>query len=233
MAIWNMGSVPMITWEPWLTDFENSLHPHLPLRDERNRHGLGAVARGDYDFYVDAWAAGAAAFGKPLLIRVGHEMNDPYRYPWGPQNNTKEGSSSRRGSMSSSAFDEPALATCSGSGLPTSPMNTGELYYPGREYVDWVSTGTLNFGTVAHWSQWWTFYELFGMKYDALASFAKPVMIDEVRLAGGGRRFGRLWVPGRAHRSASEVPGRESPAVLQCAGRSDAYLPEGRLVDRR
>ena len=60
-AIWDMGSVPMVTWEPWLTDFENARHPHLPLRDARDRHGLAAVARGDYDFYMDAWAAEAAA----------------------------------------------------------------------------------------------------------------------------------------------------------------------------
>ena len=55
--------------------------------------------------------------------------------------------------------------------------------------MDWVSTGTLNFGTVANWSQWWTFYELFGMKYESLASFGKPVMIDEFgSLAVGGDR---------------------------------------------
>ena len=187
-AIWNMGSVPMITWEPWLTDFENSLHPHLPLRDERNRHGLGAVARGDYDFYVDAWAADAAAFGKPLLLRVGHEMNDPYRYPWGPQNNTKEEFIAAWQHVVE-RFRRAGAHNVLWVWAPHVAYEYWELYYPGREYVDWVSTGTLNFGTVAHWSQWWTFYELFGMKYDALASFAKPVMIDEFgSLAVGGDR---------------------------------------------
>jgi hypothetical protein len=187
-AIWNMGSVPMITWEPWLTDFENSLHPHLPLRDARHRHGLGAVARGDYDFYVDAWAADAAAFGKPLLLRVGHEMNDPYRYPWGPQNNTKEEFIAAWRHVVE-RFRRAGARNVIWVWAPHVAYEYWELYYPGREYVDWVSTGTLNFGTVAHWSQWWTFYELFGMKYEALASFAKPVMIDEFgSLAVGGDR---------------------------------------------
>ena len=89
-AVWDMGSLPVITWEPWLTDFENARHPLLPLRDARDRHGLTAVARGDYDFYIDLWASEAARFGKPFFLRFGHEMNDPYRYPWGPQNNSKE-----------------------------------------------------------------------------------------------------------------------------------------------
>ncbi|MEO7964612.1 MAG: cellulase, partial [Gemmatimonadaceae bacterium] len=89
-AIWDLGSVPVITWEPWLTDFDNALHPRLPLREVREKHGLVGIASGDYDFYIDAWAREAAAFGHPIFVRFAHEMNDPYRYPWGPQNNTKE-----------------------------------------------------------------------------------------------------------------------------------------------
>jgi hypothetical protein len=187
-AIWSIGSVPMVTWEPWLTDFENSLHPHLPLRDARDRHGLAAVARGDYDFYVDAWAADAAAFGKPVFVRVGHEMNDPYRYPWGPQNNTKEEFIAAWRHVVE-RFRRAGAHNVLWVWAPHVAYQYWELYYPGDEYVDWVSTGTLNFGTVANWSRWWTFYELFGMKYERLASFGKPVMIDEFgSLAVGGDR---------------------------------------------
>ncbi len=187
-AVWSIGSVPMITWEPWLTDFENSLHPHLPLRDGRDRHGLSAVARGDYDFYVDAWAADAAAFGKPLFVRLGHEMNDPYRYPWGPQNNTKEEFISAWRHVVE-RFRAAGAHNVIWVWAPHVAYQYWELYYPGDEYVDWVSTGALNFGTVANWSQWWTFHELFGMKYDALSSFGTPVMVDEFgALAVGGDR---------------------------------------------
>jgi hypothetical protein len=187
-AISNIGSVPMVTWEPWLTDFENGLHPHLPLRDARNRHGLGAVARGEYDFYLDQWAADAAAFGKPLFVRVGHEMNDPYRYPWGPQNNTKEEFIAAWRHIVD-RFRRAGARNVIWIWAPHVAYQYWELYYPGREYVDWVSTGTLNFGTVANWSQWWSFDELFGMKYEMLASFGNPVMIDEFgSLAVGGDR---------------------------------------------
>ena len=86
-AVHAIGSIPVITWEPWLTDFENSKHPTLPLRTERDRNGLKAIANGQYDFYIDRWAAAAAAQEYPILVRFAHEMNDPYRYPWGPQNN--------------------------------------------------------------------------------------------------------------------------------------------------
>ena len=55
-AIVDLGSIPVITWEPWLVDFENAAHPQLRLRDDRDEHGLGDVAAGVYDFYVDEWA---------------------------------------------------------------------------------------------------------------------------------------------------------------------------------
>jgi hypothetical protein len=219
-AIWSMGSVPMITWEPWLTDFENSLHPHLPLRDARDRNGLGAVARGDYDFYVDAWAAEAAAFGKPLFLRVGHEMNDPYRYPWGPQNNTKEEFIAAWRHIVE-RFREAGAHNVIWIWAPHVAYEYWELYYPGSEYVDWVSTGTLNFGTVANWSLWWTFYELFGMKYAALASFGKPVMIDEFgSLAVGGDRA--EWYRGALSGLPEKYPGVR--ALLFFNAREDQTL---------
>jgi beta-mannanase len=176
----------MVTWEPWLTDFENAQHPHLPLRADRDRHGLADVARGGYDVYIDTWAAAAAEFARPILVRFGHEMNDPYRYPWGPQNNTKEDFIAAWRHVVE-RFRQAGADNVLWIWAPHVAYEHWELYYPGDDYVDWVSTGALNFGTVAHWSEWWSFRELFGQKYDAMASFGKPVMIDE---------FGSLTVGG-------------------------------------
>jgi beta-mannanase len=187
-AVSGLGSIPLVTWEPWLTDFESARHPHLPLRDARDRHGMGAVARGDYDFYIDAWAAAAARFGKPFLLRFAHEMNDPYRYPWGPQHNTKEEyiAAWRR------VVDRFRAAGANNVVWVWSPHVAYEywdLYYPGDDYVDWVATGTLNFGPIAQWSRWWTFAEIFGEKYPRMAAFGKPIMVAELgSLAVGGDR---------------------------------------------
>ncbi|HET9866447.1 MAG TPA: hypothetical protein VFQ06_04075, partial [Nitrospira sp.] len=82
-----LGSVPMITWEPWVTDFDTRLRPNLPA--EREYASLAAIGKGDYDFYIVPWARAAAAFKKPIFLRFAHEMNDPYRYPWGPQNGNR------------------------------------------------------------------------------------------------------------------------------------------------
>jgi len=188
-AISDMGSVPVITWEPWLTDFENTRHPSLPLRDARDRHGLVAVARGDYDFYVDMWAAEAAQFSRPLFLRFAHEMNDPYRYPWGPQNNTKEEFIDAWRHVRE-RFERAGAHNVIWTWSPHVGYPYWDTYYPGSQYVDWVATGVLNFGWVGQqWSQWWTFREIFGVKYPLLASFGKPVMVAEFgSLAVGGDR---------------------------------------------
>jgi hypothetical protein len=185
-TIWTLGSVPVVTWEPWLSAFESARHPHLPLRDQRDWGGLEAVADGEYDFYVDAWASAAAEFGRPLFVRFAHEMNDPYRYPWGPQNNTKEQfiaawrhvvqRARRAGAHNVVWVWSPHLA-----------YDYWDLYYPGDEYVDWVASSALNYGPIARWSEWWSFDEIFGRKYPRLAQIGKPVMVAE---------FGTLRVGG-------------------------------------
>jgi beta-mannanase len=146
------------------------------------------VAGGQYDFYVDAWASAAARFGKPIMIRFGHEMNDPYRYPWGPQNNTKE-----EYILAWRHVVERFRAAGATNVLwvwsPHVAYEYWDLYYPGDTYVDWVATGVLNFGPIAQWSKWWTVEEIFGTKYERLASFGKPVRIAELgSLAVGGDR---------------------------------------------
>lgn len=189
-AIWDMGSVPVITWEPWLTDFENARHPHLPLRNARERHGMSAVAQGDYDFYIDSWAADAARLGKPLFLRFAHEMNDPYRYPWGPQNNSKEEHIAAWRHVRD-RFERAGAHNVIWTWSPHVAYPYWETYYPGSAYVDWVATGVLNFGDVGQqWSKWWSFDEIFGKKYQLLASFDKPIMIAEfASLAVGGDRI--------------------------------------------
>jgi hypothetical protein len=205
-AIVGLGSIPVVTWEPWLTDFESVKHPGIPLRDARDRHGLVQVARGDYDFYIDAWAAEAARFGRPFFVRFAHEMNDPYRYPWGPQNNTKEEYISAWRHVVE-RFRRAGATNVIWVWSPHVAYEYWDLYYPGDAYVDWVATGVLNFGPIAQWSKWWTFAEIFGQKYPRLASFAKPVMIAELAsLTVGGDR--EAW-----YRDAIESIPREYPAV--------------------
>ena len=187
-AIRDFGSIPVITWEPWLTDFDGERRSHLPRREVRENGGLAGIANGFYDFYIDEWAADAAKYGDPLIIRFAHEMNDGYRYPWGPQNNRREDyiAAWRR---VVERFRAAGANNVVWVWSPHIAYEHWERYYPGDAYVDWVATGVLNYGPIAQWSQWWTFEEIFGAKYPAMAAFGKPIMIAEFgTLAVGGNR---------------------------------------------
>lgn len=187
-AISDIGSIPVITWEPWLVDFENRLHPDIPLRDDRDRTGLADIAAGTYDFYIDAWAESAAGFNRPLLLRFAHEMNDPYRYPWGPQNNEpSEFIAAWRHVVQ--RFRDAGADNVLWVWSPHVAYEGFDAFYPGDDVVDWTGTGVLNYGTVANWSRWWSFEEIFGQRYPGLARYGKPVMIAEFgSLAVGGDR---------------------------------------------
>ena len=54
-AIVRIGSVPMITWEPWLGKFSKENLPKIKDPEIRNNHGLKSVANGDYDLFIKEW----------------------------------------------------------------------------------------------------------------------------------------------------------------------------------
>jgi beta-mannanase len=187
-SILEMGSVPLITWEPWLTDFDREKHPGLKVITKRDGHGMRDVADGSYDFYLASWAEECKKAGGQIFIRFGHEMNDPYRYPWGPQNNSaKEFIAAWK--HVHSIFNSKGATNVIWVWSPHPAYGWFDAYYPGDKYVDYVGVGTLNYGTVASWSQWWTFDEIFGKYYGFMAKYKKPIMLTEFGSLGvGGKR---------------------------------------------
>ncbi len=181
-----LGSIPVITWEPWLNDFTEDDIPGLPEIEERDKNGLKSIASGLYDSYLKEWALDAKAQEITLLIRLGHEMNDPYRYPWGPQNNESQDFIDAWKHVVE-LFRQEKVENVLWVWAPHLAYGKFKDFYPGDEYVDWIATGTLNYGTVAPWSQWWTFDEIFAKYYEELATYKKPIMLAE---------FGSLEVGG-------------------------------------
>lgn len=187
-SILELGSIPVITWEPWLTDFDIEKYPQLKKPELRDKKGLTDVAKGVYDFYIREWAQEAAKINSPIFLRVGHEMNDPYRYPWGPQNNTaKEYIAAWKHIRA--VFKQQGASNVLWVWSPHPAYGFFKEFYPGDSLVDVVGVSALNYGTVASWSKWWTFQEIFGNHYADLAYFKKPIMISEFgSLAVGGSR---------------------------------------------
>ncbi|MDQ7841814.1 MAG: glycosyl hydrolase [bacterium] len=175
------GAIPVLTWEPWVTDFTRPGLPPMPDRQFRN---LRAISSGQYDFYIERWARAARDWGHPLMVRLGHEMNASW-YPWGERafGNTAEdyiamwrhvvGVFRRAGARNVLWVWSAALV----------PL--GETY-PGGDYVDWVGITVLNFGTVPPGWKWRSFQDLFSSHYDELKKTGKPIMVAEVASAEEG-----------------------------------------------
>lgn len=184
----DLGSIPMITWEPWLTAFDAKTNPNLKPMGKRDKNGLIDIANGKYDFYLQTWATEAKEFGTPIFLRLAHEMNDPYRYPWGPQNNNPKDFVAAWQHIHD-VFNKMGATNIIWVWAPHPAYGFFEYYYPGSAYVDYVGIGTLNYGPVVNWSKWWTFDEIFGNHYKAFAAFKKPIMLTEfASLSYGGSR---------------------------------------------
>jgi len=178
-TILGMGSTPMITWEPWLSDFDAVNYPTIPEDiTKRDKEGVLSIAEGNYDQYIRKYAKEVKKIGEPIMIRFAHEMNDPYRYPWGPQNNKPEDFVIAWQHVHD-IFEEEGATNVVWIWSPHPSYEYFEAFYPGEEYVDYVALGVLNFGTSASWSQWWSFDDLLGNGYDVLKQFNKPIMIAE------------------------------------------------------
>ncbi len=187
-SIVEMGSTPVITWEPWLTAFSEEDHPELKKMELRDASGMADVAQGDYDFYIRKWAAEAAKIKKCILLRLGHEMNDPYRYPWGPQNNSAVEYIAGWKHVKE-IFKEEGATNVLWIWSPHPAYGYFKEFYPGDDQVDYVGINTLNYGTVASWSKWWQLDDIFGKYYGELSAFNKPMMLTELgSLATGGSR---------------------------------------------
>jgi hypothetical protein len=184
-AIYDLGSIPLITWEPWLNDFDEEGYPFLKGAANKNLNGMQHITAGKFDAYIDKWAADARKFGKPFFLRYGHEMNDPYRYPWGVQNN-KPWEFIAAWRHIHDRFKKAGANNVIWVWSPHPAYHPYADFYPGHDYVDWIGTTTLNYGTVAPWSQWWSFDDTFRKCYNELAPYGKPMMLTELGSLGVG-----------------------------------------------
>ena len=194
------GRTTLVTWEffpgsgPKVSDYEGRV--------------LEAIVDGAYDDYLDSWSKGIGRFGKPVLLRFGHEMNGDW-YPW---------SGIFNGGGVLDGYGDPALAdgperfvdayryihdrfSQNGAGnvlwvwCPNAPFSTMEnalgdwnnaaAYYPGDEYVDWLCFDGYNWGASSFGKSfnatWTSFDQIFAGSYAELQAInpEKPIIIGE------------------------------------------------------
>lgn len=181
------GAVPQITWEPWDGN-GGSRQPKYRVRD---------IANGSMDTYITRWAIGAAAWGKPLRIRLAHEMNYG-RYPWCVgQNGTTSDDHIRMWLRVHDLFADAGADNVTWVWSPnnvfpgTVPLSA---LWPGDAVVGEVAVDGYN---PAAWGQPWTSFDgVFRRSVTELAPLtSRPITIGETGCpeAGGNKP---AWVTG-------------------------------------
>ncbi len=164
---WAAGSIPNITWEPWIWGQDGKIH-------------LSDINAGTWDAYISEWGAAAAAFGRPLFVRWGHEFNGDW-YPWSvakngqnPQNYIK---AYRRvhDLVVAAGAKNVVWVWCPNAGtVPAQEWNDPLLAYPGDAYVDWIALDGYDFESNA------SFTDIFAKIYsEVIGKFEKPIYIGE------------------------------------------------------
>ncbi|OGC21279.1 hypothetical protein A2291_06245 [candidate division WOR-1 bacterium RIFOXYB2_FULL_42_35] len=164
----NNGSIPHITWEPWLPDSST----------------LESIALGTYDPYIRNFFTAAKAWNKPLFLRFAQEMNGNW-YPWDGFHNGQTAGPERykqawihiynlREEIGASKV--VLVWSPNADSVPSDSWNSISAYYPGDQYVDWIGVDGYNWGYYA----WCSFDTVFSTVYNTLTSLTqKPLMIGE------------------------------------------------------
>ncbi len=181
------GRVPMLTWEPWVTDFTA---PHLKPLSKREYRYLQDIADGVYDFFIQEWAKAAVQWGKPFFLRFAHEMTNP-QYPWSRVNDNRPEDYIRAWWHVRSVFDSLGARNVI---WVWCPYGTDILkYYPGDKFVDWVAIDVFNYGELltdgGEGMRWMSFDQLASPIYREVSVLKKPVMVAEAGCSdiGGSR----------------------------------------------
>jgi len=185
-AIAGKGCVPVLTWEPWVTEFD---HPGLKSLGKREYRYLKDIAEGVYDFHIVPWAKGAVTWGKPFFLRFAHEMSNA-QYPWSPVNDNRPEDYIRAWWHVHGILDSLGAANVIWVWCPYKPEDL--VYYPGDTCVDWTAMDIFNYGDLLsedYGPRWHSFDQLASPMYRSLEPLRKPIMVAEVASSdmGGSR----------------------------------------------
>lgn len=159
---------------------------------------LPRIADGEFDSFFREWAQDALAFGSPVYLRFGFEMNGDW-FGWGghPDLFIRAWRRAHRIFEEEGATNVVWVWSPNAISIPRELWNRIAAYYPGDEFVDWVALDGYNFGDEhSEWHRWESFEEVFTPGLDELADHCpeKPVMIAEFGCAPGRPGQRASWI---------------------------------------
>lgn len=192
-AVQRLGTTPVVTWDP------RTPAGQIPYRD---------VANGLHDAYLRDAAQAARGYGRPLYVRLGHEMNLILTLYRSDDPTATPGTFIAAWRHVVSVFRQAGATNVRWVWSPNVDCDGRcpfAAFYPGDAWVDWVALDGYNAGTVVPGTRWTPLGAVFGPSYDALERLTrKPMMIGETSSSetGGSKAS---WI---LHGLLREVPER-------------------------
>lgn len=171
-AVVQRGAMPLVTWEPWIAGAGVT----------QPAYALARITAGDFDPYINQWAAALASWGKPLMLRFAHEMNGNW-YPWAEAvNGNGPGDYVQAWQHVHSLVSAAGATNVNWVWAPNGGGSVAtSVLYPGDAYVDTVGLDAYNWGTTQVWSSWQLPAAVFGPHLAELRTVApgKQIVITE------------------------------------------------------
>jgi mannan endo-1,4-beta-mannosidase len=179
--------------EPFQTGFATTVADNggVPLVQLNPRNiSVAAIAAGKYDDYLTTYAKAVRAFGHPVVLSFGHEMNG-YWYSWGYQNTSptvfvaawRHIVSLFRALEVKNATWMWTINTIHPRGRVPSPGP----WWPGRSYVNWVGIDGYYFNSSS------TFPQVFGPTIAAVRTLTDdPILISETSAVASASQPGQI-----------------------------------------
>lgn len=175
------GARPIVTLEPWQPDGGV----------DQPDYALSRIAAGGLDDRLDTWAHNLAAWGQPVLLRFGHEMNSNH-YPWsvGVNGNSPADFVAAwnhvRGRFAAAGARNVSFMWC-----PDSPYEGSADFapaFPGAGAVDVLCLDGYNWGD-GEGHAWKNPEDIFGRGLDQLRALdsTHPIIVGETASVEGPR----------------------------------------------
>jgi len=182
VALYERDIVPMVTWEPWDANQGGSA---LGGPADQPAYRLSNIINGSYDPYIHTFAKSVKAVRGPVMIRLMHEMNGNW-YPWSGTANGNTPSDFVVAwrhvhdiFVAEGATNVTWVWSINHESVPNVAGNLYADYYPGDQYVDWVSISGFNWGTSTPSTNWHTLNFWYQTPMAYLESTGKPIIVSE------------------------------------------------------
>ena len=213
--VYYRGSIPMITWEPWI----NSFMDEIP----ENMHVYELITEGYFDEYITSFAKHVKKLDKPLYLRFSHEFDNPF-YPWYNGENNADETFKKAWIYVHDIFKKNKTDNVIWVWNPWKPENV-EAFYPGETYVDWLGVNILNYSTLEDKKSWYSFKQLYDPFNNIFKKLPKtPVMVSEFGSLKQGQSQNK-WFTEAFNAIDNEFD--EIKALVYFNSKVDNNLPEG------